>query len=171
MRLRVAGLADRTSLHTRAAGMFARNRSAVSHQLARVRKARDLTEFGHDTDGGNLRNTAQCLQSVNHRAHLGRCDGNSGVDRLLELFDTARHVLNFVQIVDERGLLSGLFKVLRSTRSVGIDVLVIPDRTASTLHRAHWEHRAKPSRVLQKMFHDVGRHGNGWRRGVLLTSH
>lgn len=36
---------------------------------ARVREAREFTEFGDNTDGGNLRDTPQRLQCFNHRTH------------------------------------------------------------------------------------------------------
>ena len=67
-----------------------------------MHKARDLPELGHDTDGGNLRDVAQPVQSVKDR-RIWQARRQYAWDRLLELFS--------VQIVDERCLLGQLVTV------------------------------------------------------------
>ena len=111
----VAGFADRTALHARAAGVFARNRSAVSHQLTWVRKTRDLTELGYDTDGGDLRKTAQRLPSVNHCAHLGQRIGN--------LLDVARQASPANTHVSICRRIRGSSRFPLHRRSVGSDTV------------------------------------------------
>jgi len=55
---------------------------------------------------------AQALQCFSHRPHLHRQRLIRRIDRALQPCDALRRVFHFVQIVEQRHLLSGLLKVL-----------------------------------------------------------
>jgi hypothetical protein len=74
----------------------------------RCQSSGELADFGHDRHRRDLRDSAQCLERLDHRAHpFGR-----GVDRLvnraLESCQAIRGVLDFVEIIQQGGLLRGV---------------------------------------------------------------
>ncbi len=84
------------------AGVLARDRAAVTHQLPRVLEARQLAELGHDRHGGDLGDPAQALQRLDHRAHLRRQRLDRRIDRALQALDALGRMLDFMQVVLER---------------------------------------------------------------------
>ena len=109
--VRVAGLGDAASPRPRAAGVLARAQPAVAHQLRRAREAGELADFGDDRDRRDLRDPAQRLERLDHRAHRRRRRLHRLIDRVLEPFDPPDHVIDFVQVVQQRGLLRRLLEV------------------------------------------------------------
>ena len=109
--VRVAGLGDGAPPFSFAAGVFAGNQAAVSHQLPGFRKARDLPQFSDDGHRRDLRNASQRLQSFDHRAHLGWRRARCLQDRLIQPFDAGYQVLDLMDVVGERNLLGGLLEM------------------------------------------------------------
>ena len=97
--MRVAGFADAAATDARPTRVLTRDRTRVAHQLPRLLKARQLADLGHDRHGAELRDPAQALQRLDHRAHLHRQRLDRRIDRALQARDALGSMLDFVQIV------------------------------------------------------------------------
>src|SRR6516164_6064148 len=67
--LAVAGLGNLAKSTLLAAGVLAGHQSDVAHQVARMGEALELSEFCHQTDGGNLVDGPQSHQCSYQRLH------------------------------------------------------------------------------------------------------
>ena len=106
----IARFGDAATLNASAAGMFARNHAAVTHQLPRVREAGQRADFSDDTDGNNLAHATQRLQSLHHLLDFGGRSRNRIIDRLLQPVEPVSSVLDFMDVIEKRGLQGGYFK-------------------------------------------------------------
>ena len=90
----------------RMAAIYARvssEQQREAHTIASQTAA--LADFGHDRHGRDQRDPAQRLEGVEHGAHGRRGHLHGLIDRALEPFDPPHRVIDFVQIVQPRGLL------------------------------------------------------------------
>ena len=103
--VRIAGLGNAAAADPVTAGVLAGHRAAVAHQLPGPAKARDLAEFGHDRGRRYLRDSAQRLQRGDHRPHRGRGRLHRRIQGRLEPCEAIGHVVDLVEIIQERRLL------------------------------------------------------------------
>ncbi len=110
--VRVAGFADAAAMHARPARVLPRHCTAVAHQLPRMLKARQLAHLRHDRHRADLGNAAQALQCLDDRTHLLGHSLDRRIDRVLQTVDPIRHVLDLVQVIEQRRLLRRLLEDL-----------------------------------------------------------
>ncbi len=119
--VRVPGLGDPAPSGPRAARVLARAHPAIAHQLRRSREARQLADFRDDRHRRDQCDPAQRLEGVDHRPHRWRRRRHRLIDRPFEPFDAADHVIDFVQVVQPRGLLRRLLELhLTDPRQVSL---------------------------------------------------
>ena len=110
-KVHVPGLRNPAPPRARPARILAGAHAAVPHQLRRALEAGEATDFSHDRHRRDERDPTQRLERLDHRTHAGRGRLHRG------------HVLDFVQIVQQRRLLRRLLKL-----HVGLDPGEIPLR-------------------------------------------
>ena len=104
----VAGLRDASTPGSLTTGILAWYNAAVTHQLPSTVEAGYLAQLGRDGYSRDICDTAQCLLIVDDLLQRRRCQLHRFHDGLLQALDPPPHVLDLVQIILARGLLSDL---------------------------------------------------------------
>jgi len=79
--------------------------------LPGIFKTRERSHFGNNAHRGNLGHPAQRLQGLDHGAHLCRRLLDGYVNRLFQALDPLGLVIDFVNVIQQRGFLRRLIKV------------------------------------------------------------
>src|SRR5579862_287495 len=108
--MRIAGFGNVSSLDAVAAGVLARDQTAIAHQLPWIRKAGQTPNFGYYRYGDDLSHPAQCLQGLYYFPDFDRGRDHGIIDRLLQKLDTIGGVFHFVHVIQKSSLQCRLCK-------------------------------------------------------------
>src|SRR5215471_13947479 len=106
----IASLGDTTAVDRVSCGAFGGYKTEIPHQLARVLKARQITDLGQHRHRGNEIYPAHRLQGCDH---LGKGPlGHRVTDRLLQTLDTLALLAHRPQKLFERNPLLAMLELL-----------------------------------------------------------
>ena len=101
-KMTVAGFGDSAATRLAPTRVLARHRTAVAHQLRRTIKARQLSHFGDESGGRQLRYATQRLQGVDDGAHRRGHLVDGLVNGALQAHDALALMVRLGGVVGER---------------------------------------------------------------------